>query len=311
MAAVAGIAVLIVSLGYLAAVARTGLGDLPDFVRTPTAVASIIAGVAIYVAATLVWSGGWAALLNAVGQRVSVLAAFSIIGISQVAKYFPGNFAHHVGRAALATQFGLGSAGVVLSMALEFFLMVGAAVASGLLALALTDAATAEGISPLGPGTLSAVLAASVLAPLVALAAVRRWGATWLTQRQEIEGTHVPDLAWSSANFFSHFATFLLHGVIFALLARGVFVIPFTNYWLGVGAFALAFVAGFLAPGVPAGIGVREAVLVAAFSLDMSTGSALALATAHRAVNVVGDGVVFGLALAGRRYLRTSLARAP
>lgn len=96
----------------------------------------------------------------------------------------------------------------------------------------------------------------------------------------------------------------MLQGAVLVVVARGVFGIPFSDYWLGVGAFALAFIAGFLAPGVPAGIGVREAVLVAGLSLEMSTGSALAVSTAHRLINVAGDGIILGLALAGWRFLR-------
>jgi uncharacterized membrane protein YbhN (UPF0104 family) len=161
-----------------------------------------------------------------------------------------------------------------------------------------------ESLFPLGNFSLSALFIAAVVVPLAGISAVRRWGGRLLGHQGGYRNIHALDAARSGLNFLSHFVTFLLQGAILILLARGVFGLTFSDYWLGVGAFALAFVAGFLAPGVPAGIGVREAVLVAGLSLDMSVGSALALATAHRIINVVGDGSVFGLALVARRYLR-------
>jgi uncharacterized membrane protein YbhN (UPF0104 family) len=299
---IAGVAVLVASLVYLVIVVRNGLSELPEIAWTAMSLASVGAGIAIYVVAVAVWSGGWAALLTAVGQPVRVVHSFTIIGISQITKYLPGNIIHHIGRAALASQFGLRSASVVLSMALEFFWMVAAAAACALVALALTDAADAQLLVPLGSFSLSALFFGAVAIPIVGFLAAQFLGERLLHRQDGNTGARLPDFGRSGLNFLSHWITFLLQGAVIVLIARGVFGIPFSDYWLGVGAFALAFVAGFLAPGVPAGIGVREAVLVAGLSLEMGAGPALAVATAHRLINIIGDGVIFALAMAGRRY---------
>ena len=57
---------------------------------------------------------------------------------------------------------------------------------------------------------------------------------------------------------------------------------------LAVGAFSLASVAGLLALPVPAGAGVREAVLVVALSPVLPVGQALLLALVSRALLTVG-----------------------
>jgi len=308
---VAGIAVLGVSVAYLVTIVQAGFTELPEIDWTPSALASIGVGIGLYVVATFVWSGGWAALLAAVGQPVNVVGAFSIIGTSQITKYLPGNIAHHIGRAAVAANFGLGSVGVVLSMALEFFLMAAAAIACALLALGLTNSGAASDLMPLGNAALGALIVGALAIPIGAMAAARKWGSRFLSRQAAEQGTHAPDIARSSLNFLAHFVTFLLHGVILLFLARGVFDLSFSNYWLGVGSFGLAFVAGFLAPGIPAGLGVREAVLVAGLSLEMGAGSALAVATAHRIINIVGDGVVFGIALYARRFIQPRSVPAP
>ena len=302
--AVAGLAALMLSVFYLVIVVRSGLGTLPAIHWTPTALAATVAGTLIYIGAVVIWSGGWATLLAAVGEPVGVFRNFIIIGVSQPAKYLPGNVAHHIGRAAFATQFGLGSLGVVLSIALEVFSLIAAAVVCALLAVALTNSTTATNLAPLATSTLAALVVGAIAVPIGGLLAARRWGKRMLRPLGDSRSVHVPDAAQSGLIFLTHIGTYLLQGAVLVVVARGVFGIPFSDYWLGVGAFALAFIAGFLAPGVPAGIGVREAVLVAGLSLEMSTGSALAVATAHRLINVAGDGIILGLALAGWRFLR-------
>ena len=88
---IVGIGVLVLSIVYLVIVVRKGLNNLPEIAWTALTLANIAAGIALYVVAVLVWSGGWAALLTAVGQPLGVVRSFTIIGISQITKYLPGN----------------------------------------------------------------------------------------------------------------------------------------------------------------------------------------------------------------------------
>ena len=64
---------------------------------------------------------------------------------------------------------------------------------------------------------------------------------------------------------------------------------------LGAGAWIL----GFLAPGAAAGIGVREAALIAGLSDGLGVADAALIALAFRASTLIGDAVLFlaGLAL--------------
>ena len=59
-----------------------------------------------------------------------------------------------------------------------------------------------------------------------------------------------------------------------------------------VGAFGLAWIAGFLIPGAPAGLGVREALFVALIAPEVGAGAALACAILHRLVTAIADLVV-------------------
>jgi len=65
---------------------------------------------------------------------------------------------------------------------------------------------------------------------------------------------------------------------------------------LAVGGTALSWCAGFVAVPVPAGAGVREAVLVAVLSPVLKPGPALVVALVSRAIATLGDGVFAGTA---------------
>lgn len=102
---------------------------------------------------------------------------------------------------------------------------------------------------------------------------------------------------------------FLLLGSALAALAFVVADPPLTILPLAVGAFALSWVAGFLVPGAPAGLGVREAVLVAL--LSPSVDRALPVVLGFRLATILGDFLSLGLgwALAAKaRPAPTSLA---
>ena len=69
-----------------------------------------------------------------------------------------------------------------------------------------------------------------------------------------------------------------------------------------VGMAALAWMAGFVTPGAPAGLGVREAVLLALLERLLTPQQALLVVVLWRVVTTLGDVVFFGIGLwAGRR----------
>jgi uncharacterized membrane protein YbhN (UPF0104 family) len=63
------------------------------------------------------------------------------------------------------------------------------------------------------------------------------------------------------------------------------------------GVFTVAWTAGFLTPGAPAGLGVREAILVLGFTPLYGEAAAIGMAGALRIVSVIGDGLSFGIGL--------------
>jgi uncharacterized membrane protein YbhN (UPF0104 family) len=57
--------------------------------------------------------------------------------------------------------------------------------------------------------------------------------------------------------------------------------------------FALCWVAGFVVPGAPAGLGVREALFIRLFAPGIGEGVAACVAVAYRIITTLGDLLTF------------------
>jgi hypothetical protein len=90
----------------------------------------------------------------------------------------------------------------------------------------------------------------------------------------------------------------LLMGAGLAVLSLGLFPAVPIDYALLTTAFALAWVVGFVTPGAPAGLGIREALLLLLLGHSMGTANASLLILALRIATTLGDMLCFALGLA-------------
>ena len=96
---------------------------------------------------------------------------------------------------------------------------------------------------------------------------------------------------------------FFLMGLASDLLSRGLFGVTESYICLLTGAFAVAWIAGFITPGSPAGLGVRETILIGILSPVYGLGIAAGIAIALRAVTTLADGLTFVAAVIAKRSL--------
>ena len=66
--------------------------------------------------------------------------------------------------------------------------------------------------------------------------------------------------------------------------------------------FALAFLLGFIVPGAPGGIGIREVFIVVLLSTTIGAGLALRIAVLLRFASIVGDFLRFAIACSIREH---------
>ena len=253
--------------------------DAARDVGAAAALGSLVAVLAGLLASALVWR----ALLADLGTPLGLRAALHVFFLGQLGKYVPGSvFAvaaqMELGRLHEAPRSRVGTASLLF-----MGVLVAAGLLSAVVALPLTSP---DALRSYAWVLLALPLAALVLAPPVL---TRLVGVLLRVLRREplerplsARGVAAA-LGWAGVMWAAY-------GVHLWLLVRPQDTGTSADLLLlSVGAYALAWTAGFLFVVAPAGAGVRELVLVAALAPVLDRGAALAVAVLSRVLMTLGD----------------------
>lgn len=274
----------LVGLAGLAVAAFTMAGDLRG--QDLPGVGSLIAAFALHVVALLCAARAWVALFPLGADRRALTRS---LYTSQLAKYLPaGGVLQVAGQVALSgDEAGVGAAALRLPVFSLCLVTAGATLSAGL--------AFAPDLH-----TWARVLASfGVLAPILldrrilagVLHLVRK-----VVKRLPEPATLPPQGAIVRAYVFG-LGNLVAYSAAFAVLLRNVADV---NPFVTAAALCAAWVVGYLVIPIPSGLGVREAVLVAALP-GMTTASLLAASVAHRLLGVVAEATLAGASRIGRR----------
>ncbi len=257
---------------------------------------ALLGGFTLYVLSQLVGALAWGVTLNIYDVALPRTRAESQLMVSQIGKYIPGNVAHLLGRFALARSDGVPSAIIASSLLLEIgFLLASGALVVGIVLLTMPDLVAAV-IADL-PGSwldgqmtiiFFGILACIVIGQIV----------IWRKAGK-------PKLTFSKCLIllFLHSFNFLMLGLSLWCVARAIYPQGGAGILQCIAIFSTAWVIGFLMPGAPGGIGIRDGIIALGLGLFTDQGVGLSAAIAHRAISVLGDVAVFGLGVTLRRYL--------
>ena len=213
------------------------------------------------------------ALHRAAGVRPA--AGARIWFLSNLARYVPGNVWSYVGAVELARREGVARRTTLSVMALTQVLSVGVALLAGLPVLLAERARLGR----------PALLGAVVVVVVAALAAIFRRQLLGLARRR-LPGFDLADLTPSAGTValltVGYAAYWAVTGVAFAALVASLYPLAATDVPVVVAAYAAAYAVGFLALLTPAGLGVREGVLVVALAPVLPAGPALVVALISR-----------------------------
>jgi len=222
----------------------------------------------------------WRVLLAAVGSPVPVRAGARIMFVGQLGKYLPGSVwpvlaQMELGRAFRVPRHHSASASL-LAMVVSLL--------SGLL-IALLTLPFAAGTMPYLWAFVAVPVLLACLYPRILNALLNR--ALRLIRRPPLEQpltarVIATSLAWSLGSW-------ICYGLQVWLLATRLGAPRGAAALLGLGGFAFAWTAGFLAVFAPAGAGVREVLLVALLGPVLGAGAATAVALVSRALTTGGD----------------------
>jgi hypothetical protein len=255
----------------------------------PSLAAAGAFGTLVYGTAGFLLSSAWRYLLGA-GPSASKRWHHAVYGRTQIAKYLPGNVFHLVGRQVMGRRLGHGQTRLALASLLEAILLL--LIAAGLCLPIVWRS--------LDPTQLCILLVAGLG---LAVIAVR-----WLCHhhRELGESAHGAGLRAVLSIVgrllcagFLYTGFFLVVGAIFWLLAFSVSDAGGSSIDLAVSmsVVALAWLFGFITPGSSAGIGVREAVLIASLESTIGVPASTLIALALRLVSIAGDVMFFALCM--------------
>lgn len=266
----AGAALMLISLAFLAhAAAQTDLSGLFDGLAAGGL--GLLTALAIGYGVTLAaLAFAWWMVLDTGPGRKDLMSAVIVYGLSVVPKYLPGSVFHFASRQAFGARFGWPQRNIAAASTAEIALHLTASLSVFLAFDRILS------LGQIGDGAAALIVVAIVA------------GMAWLLLR-------TPESRW---RLVAALAMQLAFFSCLTLIAAGCAMLTGAGPGLAleVGAlFLLSWLVGFIAPGAPGGIGVREAGLVLTVSALLGPLPTLLFAAATRVVTLVGD-ILFALA---------------
>jgi glycosyltransferase 2 family protein len=301
---VIGLVAIIAFMGYT--FKTLTIADISQHLTAPV-LGSIAIAALLYATIIPVSAWAWKRMLTDIGYVHSWSELSMIMGVTQIAKYLPGNVGQHIGRAAMSMKRGIPLRPFFITVFSETLLALLAALVVGSIGAFFSQAGLANFSAAHQTIFIPALIGLLVLALLLYRPLVPRllkWFAP-ANNTSSFEGL-LPQLP----TLLQAFGAYSLN---YVMIGTGIFVMVTVllpqmqhDFMLLLASFALAWVAGFFTPGAPAGLGVREVIMLGMLSASYPGSSALLVIVCFRLVTILGDSMCFLFA-----YLMLIFSRRP
>ncbi|MCU0761876.1 MAG: lysylphosphatidylglycerol synthase domain-containing protein [Hydrogenophaga sp.] len=288
--------------GYFALELIRRFNDIPAVPWNATtagvALLSCLAGVLVVALIGTMWT----LLLRDQGVHLPLTKAVQIVAVSQIGKYLPGNVGHFAGRAVLAQQAGvpLGVSASTLLIETAWTLAIGAGFSVVALALFI-DAATAVALPAVNLLHLGLLTVGLLALPWLGIHVVNRLAPGLSRKVGAGKLIAAPRLVTALMVSGLMGVCFFVLGAVVALHATQLFGVPGVSWFTLTMLFTSAWLVGYVVPGAPGGLGVREAMMVVVLTPAVGAGAAVGLGVTVRLATLAGDVLAFLLGLWSQR----------
>ncbi|MGE8317171.1 MAG: lysylphosphatidylglycerol synthase domain-containing protein [Comamonas sp.] len=255
----------------------------------------ILSGITINING-IIW---WIFLLDAY-KNTPLSQSIRTIAISQFGKYLPGNIAQHFARIYMAHQQKIPSSFALSVVLIEALWSAGIAGCIGIFGIFIyapffRDKPSIPSIS-ITPLVILLISTAFTFIPFLVTKSINSIFPHLARKLNHGNPLYEPTL--KASFFISLFiiSNVLINGFTVYLQAVYFFDMRDASLPLLTTGFALAWVVGYIVPGAPGGIGVREALFTILLGPSLGTGPALGLALTSRLTAALGDLIMYGLA---------------
>lgn len=299
----AGLILSILCLSFFFVKARSSWDQVGSHIELARAWTGIALGLVPYMLAYAIFASNWHLLMRALGDRGNLMTSWGIFLTAQFGKYLPGNVGQHAGRVAIGIKHGRLASQIVVTMLIETVLAVGAA---GLISLSMTGLVSNHMPDIWNGGlVLKAIFWIALIVLIIAIALL-------LTLRQY---RLVRMRTWMTRNFgalrsrqamrrialcaVSTMVALALSSTPLLVLSTDAPVLTISSALYTAGLFCAAWIAGMFTPGAPAGLGVRELILVQGLTPLTGEAGAVIATILFRILTVTADLFAFfaGIAL--------------
>jgi glycosyltransferase 2 family protein len=239
------------------------------------------ATIGIYLLAYLPMTAAWILLARSSGAEARASTLTRILLVSQIAKYLPGNVGQFLGRAWIGQQAGVPLRVSGKAMALE---LAGVLAACAILAIV----ALSSGLVGAAVGNRASMLSSLVVA-LAAFGALA--GAAIALGKGEDRATFAKPLATATALYIALLMLLACSNIMLVFGLSGT--VDWNIAGQVAGAFAVSWLAGFVTPGSPAGLGVREVTFYTLLAGTVPQDVLLMTALAFRMATMTGDSIMW------------------
>ncbi len=251
----------------------------------------------IFISSVAAGAFGWNLILEFLhGKPIAYGEVFPIYVKANVAKYMPGNVMHYASRNLLGVKIGLKHSEILLSSFLEIVLVfLSAAVFSATFAYGTFKEIVGGAVRTMEEKTYIMWIGIAVIIALIFLI-------IYVIKKKPEYREKLKILF--SLDFLKLFLkTFLVYSftfVVMGFMLVGIFgrifnmdIAPSSVLTI-ISASVLSWFAGFITPGAPGGLGVKESVLILMLSPIYGREYTLIAALIHRLISIFGDLLAFG-----------------
>ena len=221
------------------------------------------------------------------GKGIAFSQVRDLYASANIAKYLPGNVMHYASRNIIGTRYGISNKKVLISTVLEVGLkVITAAVLILILAFDYLKVVIAQGYNR--------YLVIAIVVIALGIAALLVF--VYFKYKAEIRAEKF--FANVGVVFALDSVIYLINILCFALIASVIvqdFSLILENFFIISGIHLTAWLVGYLTPGAPGGIGVKEAVMVLLMGGLMHRSDILLVTILLRIASILGDSIAFGL----------------
>ena len=302
---VASIAFSLLTVIFFVIYATKYFSDIPPINWNITSISAFSLSIVLITFSIGIAGGIWQLLLRDNNDIAFDWKMIQVIySISQFGKYLPGNVGQHVGRVFMARESGIPAITSINTMLIEILWGIGVGTGLSLLSLLFfVDSTFINNWTNISTIELMLLFLVAVILPIFGI----RFINIFLPgiARKLSGGDHIREPRLLTALIVSclFLLNFLIMGIIIKLQAHWIFgqinggILELTCL------FAIAWIMGYLMPGAPAGLGIREVLMILLLTPVFGNGTAVGLSITLRLTTTFGDALAFILGLLGRKHL--------